>query len=179
MRYSARDLCIGGLFGALGVAVPVLFHAVGLGKTFLPMHLPVLVCGLLVSPLVAFAVGVITPVVSSALTGMPPLVPTAVLMTLELGTLAVTASVCYQLLRLPTVLAVAVALVATRAIGALELFALAPVMGLKANLSVYLTQSVLMCLPGLILQLTAAPLVMASINRAARSNSTLVYREMQ
>ncbi|MGB9619107.1 MAG: ECF transporter S component, partial [Armatimonadota bacterium] len=74
MRYSARDLALGGLFGATGVALPIVFHAVGLGKAFLPMHLPVLVCGLLISPTVAFAVGVVTPLVSSVLTGMPPLV---------------------------------------------------------------------------------------------------------
>lgn len=177
MKYSARDIAIGGLFGALGVALPILFHAVGLGKMFLPMHLPVLVCGFLVSLPVAFAVGVVTPMVSSVLTGMPPLVPTAFLMTLELATLAVTAGVCYRTLRLPVIVSVFLAVVATRVVGGLELFALAPLMGLKSNLVVYLTQSVILSLPGIILQFLAAPLALAAINRAAASKETLVYKE--
>ena len=32
---------------ALGLVLPVLFHMVGAGPTFLPMHIPVLLCGLL------------------------------------------------------------------------------------------------------------------------------------
>lgn len=177
MKYSAKDLAIGGLFGALGVVLPILFHLVGLGKTLLPMHLPVLVCGFLVSPAVAFAVGFVTPLTSSVLTGMPPLVPTALLMTLELATLALTASLCYQKLRLPTVVSVLVAIVAARVVGGLELLALAPLMGFKPNLAVYLTQSVLFSLPGLMMQIVAAPLAVAAINRVTRSHSIYASEE--
>ncbi len=177
MNYSARDISIGGLFGALGVAIPMLFHAVGLGKAFLPMHLPILVCGFLVSLPAAFAVGVVTPIASSALTGMPPLIPTALLMTLELAALAVTAGICYRVLRLPTVVSVILALISARVVGALELLALAPLMNLKACLTMYLTQSVLMSLPGLVLQLIAAPLVIAAINRATHSHGPLAGKE--
>ncbi|MCX8052204.1 MAG: ECF transporter S component [Armatimonadetes bacterium] len=165
MKYSARDLAVGGLFGAVGVALPIVFHAVGLGRAFLPMHLPVLVGGLLVSPAVAFAVGVVTPLVSSGLTGMPPMVPTAFLMTLELGALAGIASISRRLLRLPVMVSVIFAMVAARVIGALELLAIAPLMGMKQSPVVYLTQSVVLSLPGIALQLVAAPIAVAAINR--------------
>ena len=179
MRYTARDLSIGGLFGALGVALPILFHVVGLGRAFLPMHLPVLVCGLLVSPSVSFAVGFVTPVISSALTGMPPLVPTGVLMALELGALAAVGGVCRRTLRLPVILSVVVAMTAARLVGGLELLALAPLMGLKQSFSVYLTQSVLTSLPGLALQIIAAPLVAAAVEGMGRSHHANKIREKQ
>lgn len=168
MRHSARDLAVGGLFGATGVALPVVFHAVGLGKAFLPMHLPVLVCGLLISPTVAFAVGVVTPLVSSVLTGMPPLVPVAVLMTLELGVLSAAAAICRGKLRLPVIVSVVVAMIAARVVGGLELVAIAPLMGLRQSIPVYLSQSVLLSLPGIVLQLVAAPLAVAAIDRISQ-----------
>ena len=57
---------------ALGVALPLVFHAVPLGgRIFLPMHLPTFVAGLILGPLSGLVVGVGSPVVSSLLTGMP------------------------------------------------------------------------------------------------------------
>ena len=39
---KARDLALGGMMGALGVLIPIAFHAVGgAGPVFLPMFLPV------------------------------------------------------------------------------------------------------------------------------------------
>jgi hypothetical protein len=91
--FQARDMVLGGLFGALGIVVPMLFHAVGLGKVFLPMYLPILALGLMVSWEVALIVGCATPLLSAVLTGMPPLAPPiAALMATELACLAAVAS---------------------------------------------------------------------------------------
>ena len=45
MNRDLRKTALGGLFVAMGVLVPIMFHAVGLGKTFLPMHIPVILSG--------------------------------------------------------------------------------------------------------------------------------------
>ena len=165
MKHSARDLSIGGLFGALGVVIPVLFHFVGQGSVFLPMHLPILICGLLVSVPVAFAVGVVTPLISSALTGMPPIVSMAVLMTLELGALAAAGSLFYRKMRLPLIPSVVLALVAARVVGGLERVALGPVLGLTHGAKAYLIAQVVVSWPGLVLQLVLAPIVIGAINQ--------------
>ena len=62
-----------GLFTALGVLFPMIFHAFGAvsGQTFLPMHIPVLVGGLLVSPICGLVAGIFSPAISSVLTNMP------------------------------------------------------------------------------------------------------------
>src|SRR6056297_2096515 len=99
----ARELSLGGLFIALGVVIPIAFHALGggkLGSVFLPMYLPVLACAMLVSPPIAAAVGLLTPTLSSALTGMPPILPTLPMMVAELVVMATLASVLHRRLRL-------------------------------------------------------------------------------
>jgi len=72
---------------ALGVALPLVFHAVPLGgRIFLPMHLPTFVAGLVLGPLAGLIVGAGSPMVSSLLTGMPVAPFYMVPMVFELGT---------------------------------------------------------------------------------------------
>lgn len=75
MKYSGRDLILGGLFLALALTLPLAFHAVGLGSAFLPMFLPIITAGFLTAPPVALSVGFLSPLASAVLTGMPPFFP--------------------------------------------------------------------------------------------------------
>jgi len=104
MLARARELALAALFCALGITVPILFHVVGLGRTFLPMHLPVLIGAIALRPRMAILVGVLTPWASMLLTGMPPL-PMAVIMCVELAALAATVSLACAA-RMPAWLAV-------------------------------------------------------------------------
>lgn len=84
MSYSGRDLLLSGLLLALALVIPVLFHAVGLGSEFLPMFFPILLAGFLLPLPVAVSVGVMAPLLSGLLTGMPPFFPpTAFIMMAE------------------------------------------------------------------------------------------------
>ena len=65
MTFSA--LCI-----ALCVVVPMAFHVIpNAGSVMLPMHIPVLLCGLVCGWQYGFLCGLLGPLVSSVLTGMP------------------------------------------------------------------------------------------------------------
>ena len=75
MKATGKDLLLGGLFLALAIAIPVLFHAVGLGKAFLPMFFPIIISGFFIAFPAAVAVGVLSPLTSAFLTGMPPFYP--------------------------------------------------------------------------------------------------------
>lgn len=172
MKISARDLSLSGLFGALGIVVPIVFHAVGLGPTFLPMHLPVLMCGLLVAEPAALTVGVLVPLMSSALTGMPAPVPTAPLMSLELAALAVTAGILRRRLRLPVVAAVAAAIIAARLVGVGERVVMAPWIGVDQAPVAYVIWSFAIGWPGIVIQLIAVPLAFGSFS-ASRVFGTL------
>lgn len=69
---SVKKLCICALCVALCVAMPQAFHLAGLGNAFSPMHLPVLLCGLVCGWPYGAVCGVAGPLLSSALTSMPP-----------------------------------------------------------------------------------------------------------
>ena len=71
-----RDHAYCGLFGALSLALPTLFHALGLaGPMFLPMYWPLVALAFLVPPGRAVLVAALVPWASAVLTGMPLLWP--------------------------------------------------------------------------------------------------------
>lgn len=73
--FQTRNLCTSALLIAASLLLPELFHMVGgqaAGGIFLPMHIPVLLAGLLMGPCYAAAVGVLAPILSFFVTGMPP-----------------------------------------------------------------------------------------------------------
>lgn len=86
---STRELTSSGLFGAAGLLLPVLFHIVQLGHIFMPMYLPLVTIAFFVRPLPAAVTGLIVPLLSGALTGMPPFYPpVAFFMAFELAIMA-------------------------------------------------------------------------------------------
>ena len=153
--------------GGLGLLLPIGFHALGWGgRVFLPMHLPVVVAGFLVSPATAVTLGVVVPFLSSVLTGMPPLAPPiAPLMALELAAKAGAASLLYRSLRAPMWLALPVAIVADWAVLALTAWLAAGVFAIKAGAIQYVGAAVATSLPGTILQVIAVPLTVLAIER--------------
>jgi len=163
----ARELALAGLLGALGLLLPIGFHALGWGgKVFLPMHLPVVVAGFLVSPATAVTLGFVVPLLSAVLTGMPPLSPpVAPLMALELAAKAGAASVFYRVLRLPLWVALAAAFVADWAVLALAAWFVAGLFAIKAGAIQYVGAAVVIGLPGTILQVIAVPLTVLAIEK--------------
>lgn len=117
MNYQGRDVLLGGIFLALALAIPVLFHVVGLGSSFLPMFFPLIIAGYLVCLPVALVVGVSAPLVSALLTGMPPLFPPiAFIMMIEGLSLTGIPAVLYQKKKKGVLLTLIITLVADRLI---------------------------------------------------------------
>jgi len=71
---SIKKLCLCGIFIALCYVLPLAFHMVGLGSVLSPLHIPVLLCGMVCGGWYGLACGAIGPVLSSLLSGMPPAV---------------------------------------------------------------------------------------------------------
>ena len=111
-RLTAHEAALAGCLLAASVVLPMVFHLVGLGQMFLPMHIPVLLAALTLRPRFAIAVGVLAPVTSMLITGMPP-APFAAMMTIEFVVLTAVASVAVSFRHIP-LWVVAVAAVAAR-----------------------------------------------------------------
>ena len=68
-----KNLIVAAMCTALCVVLPMAFHMIpNAGSIFLPMHLPVLLCGFLCGWPYGLCCGFLGPVLSSLLTGMPP-----------------------------------------------------------------------------------------------------------
>lgn len=64
--YSA--ICV-----ALAIILPIAFHSIpNAGNVFCPMHLPILICGLICGWNYGLLCGIIAPALSSLISGMPP-----------------------------------------------------------------------------------------------------------
>lgn len=59
---------------ALCVVLPMAFHSIpNAGSIYLPMHIPVLICGLVCGAPFGFICGLLGPALSSLIAGMPPM----------------------------------------------------------------------------------------------------------
>ena len=78
---------LSGVMIALGLTLPFLTAQIPeIGNAFLPMHLPVLLCGLICGWQWGLAVGAVTPILRSLIFSAPILYPRAVAMSAELAT---------------------------------------------------------------------------------------------
>ena len=151
-----RRLPLAAMFTALGVLLPQIFHALGLGSTFLPMFLPVLAAALLLPLNLALIVAIVTPSLSWLLTGMPPLSPPMLpLLLIELPVATAVASSCRRGLQLPVLAAVAAAMLSDRVLLWLVIEVVTRVSGLQHPL--FGPAVVLAGLPGVVLQLVVLP----------------------
>lgn len=68
-----RNLVFTAVCAALCIVVPMAFHTIpNAGVVFLPMHIPVMLCGLMCGWPYGLLCGLIGPLLSSLTTGMPP-----------------------------------------------------------------------------------------------------------
>jgi niacin transporter len=68
-----KKLSLAALFIAMCIVLPIAFHTIpNAGSIFLPMHIPVLMCGLICGWPYGLVCGILGPLLSSLFTGMPP-----------------------------------------------------------------------------------------------------------
>ena len=99
MKFKTRDLTITAMFTAIGILIPYIFHSIQLsGQIFLPMHIPVILCAMLCGPFLGSICAIFVVILSSFITGMPPLYPVATIMVFELVAYALVAGIIFKLL---------------------------------------------------------------------------------
>lgn len=156
-QWSVRDIARASLLGALGLALPYLFHIFGTGRMFLPMHIPIILGGFILPPTLASFLGAIVPFLSSLLTGMPPVVPTMPLMVLELAGLGGTTAILYQRLRAGLWVSLIGGIIGDRVVLALAVFLLGRWLEIKLPAIAYVSAAVVTGVPGIVLQFVLIP----------------------
>ena len=163
------ELVISALCVALGIVLPMTMHSIpNAGSVLLPMHIPVLLCGLLCGPAYGLACGILTPLLSCVLTSMPSwgYLPS---MLCELAVYGFIAGLLIVLVRTGSQIAnVYISLVGAMLLGRV-VYGVVNALIFRAgaySMEMWLTASFVTALPGIIIQLVVLPLVVLALRKA-------------
>lgn len=160
---DTKKLVYCALLIAAGVLLPELLHLIGgpaLGATFLPMHIPVLIGGLLLGPVYGSAIGVFAPVISFLATGMPA-AERLPFMIIELAVYGLVSGILSKHLY-PALIT---AMVAGRTAYAISLAAAFYLFGMGKAMPIAAWTAIVTGLPGIILQIVLIPPVVYALRR--------------
>ncbi len=165
VKKETRTVVLSALFLALGLCLPFLTGQMKeLGDSLLPMHLPVLLCGLFCGPFWGGSVGFILPFLRSVLFGMPPIYPQAVWMALELMTYGFVIGFLYRRFRNPGTgklyLCLISAMLSGRVVWGIAKALLLGLAGKGFTFYAFWVGGFADALPGILLQLVLIPLIM-------------------
>lgn len=162
---KTKNLITTALCMALGLLLPSAFHLIGAGTVFLPMHIPVLVCGMLCGWQYGAACGVIVPLLSSVLTGMPPIFPVAPAMMFELCAYGCLTGLFYRRFKFNIYLSLVLAMVGGRVVSGIANAIFMGVAGNPYGFSAFLSGAFVTALPGIVLQLVFVPILVMALQK--------------
>ncbi|MGL4569902.1 MAG: ECF transporter S component [Clostridium sp.] len=165
-----KNIVFTAMFIGIGIILPSIFHTANMaGNMFLPMHIPVLICAIVCGYKYGMICGFIVPIVSSVLTGMPPLFPVGIIMSLELA--------CYGgvlgflLKKYNIITSLILTLLAGRIV---SLIGNIIVFGLFKNtfvFSSFIIGAFVTSIPGIIIQIVLIPLIYKSLKKRGFVNA--------
>ena len=176
MKSNLRRLILAALFLALGIVLPTLTGQIKeIGDSLLPMHFPVMLCGLLCGAPYGLTVGLCMPFVRALTFGMPPLYPNAVWIALELATYGLVIGFLYARSKKKTLPRLYLCLVCSMILGRI-VWGISKAILLGANgrvftVNAFIVGGVLDALPGIILQLVLIPLTMKILQKMQKTPS--------
>lgn len=170
MSERTKNLTLSALFIALGLVLPLLTGQLKqLGNAFLPMHLPVFLCGLIVGPAYGLIVGLILPILRHFTFGMPPLYPTAISMSFELATYGLVSGLIYKNSRWKCIIALyealIISMIAGRVVWGIVQMILLGINGQPFTWQMFMAGAFLNAIPGIIFQLIFIPSLMLALHK--------------
>ena len=167
---SVKRAAITALCMALCYVLPLAFPAVGLGATFSPLHIPVLLCGLVCGWPYGLFCGIAGPVISSLLGGMPAAVQ-LIYMVPELAVYGLAAGLLFSKIRtgklLPDLyLSLIPAMLLGRTVGGLAQAAFYLSTARSYSVALWAGSYLLGTLPGAVLHLILLPLLVLVLVRS-------------
>ena len=163
-KERTRTMVLAALFLALGVVLPSLTGAIKeIGDSLLPLHLAVMLCGVICNWQYATAIGAVLPFLRAAFFGMPPLYPNAVWMALELATYGFVIGFLFSLRkkysRVYLLVCLVCSMLAGRVVWGAAKALLLGVADKPFGFEAFLVGGFADAVPGIILQLVLVPLI--------------------
>lgn len=171
-KNTTYKIVLSGVFLALGYVLAwFAANSQFIGQKFLPMHLTVLICGFICGAPYGAVVGALTPLLKSLSTGVPTLMPNAIVMMFELAAYGAVAGFIYK--RFPkTPLYAYISLISAMLIGRCVWAGATWIMYTLFTHSTFtfelvLAQTVTGCIPGIILQLLLVPPIVLALKKVS------------
>ena len=159
-----KKVVLTALFIALGLTLPMITANVPMiGNMLLPMHFPIIICGLICGAGYGALAGVITPLLRSFIFGMPPLFPIAAAMAFELAAYGAVAGLVYVIIQKnkgSVYPALIISMLSGRAVWGVVTFILFRMMGKTLTLQMFLAGAFTNAIPGIVGQLIIIPVLM-------------------
>ncbi len=166
MTSKLKKIISTGIFIAIGIILPQIFHLLSIsGKIFLPMHIPIFICGMTCGGIYGFYAGIITVAISSVITGAPVPYPEGVAMCAELAAYGFVSGYVYKRTKLAAFALIA-AMISGRIIyGTIKYLTLLN-SGVAYGLETFIAASFLVCMPGILFQFITVPVIVKILSRA-------------
>lgn len=165
-------LVLAALLLAIGMVLPLLTGQLKeIGDSLLPMHLTVMLCGVICGWEYGLFIGAALPFLRSVIFGMPPLYPNAIWMALELATYGLVIGMLYgrrrKFSRGYLFFCLVCSMIAGRIVWGAAKAILLGVAGKPFGFEAFLVGGFLDAIPGLLLQFILIPLIVEAIERSA------------
>jgi len=172
-KINLKKISLSAIFLALGIVLPLFTAQIKeIGDTLLPMHIPVLLCGLICGPGYGLAVGFIMPLLRSVTFSVPPIYPNAVWMALELATYGFVVGIlyfCRQNKRMGYLyFCLITAMISGRIVWGIAKTILLGLGGSEFTFEAFIAGGLIDSMPGIVLQLLLVPAVMRLLGRTGK-----------
>lgn len=165
LRLSISAVCL-----ALCMILPFLTGQIQqIGNMLCPMHIPVLLCGLVCGPAYAGVVGAAAPLLRFMLFGMPKLYPSGVAMCFELAAYGIASGLLLRVLpekRSSVYAALIGAMLIGRAVWGVAMTVLMAMGGGAFTMSAFLAGAFVSAVPGIVVHILLIPVIVMSVLRA-------------
>lgn len=183
-KKSVLNLTLSAMFIAIGLILPFFTGQIPqIGNMLLPMHIPVLLCGLICGWQYGLAVGIVLPPLRYVLFGMPVLFPTGIAMAFELATYGTVIGLAYSRSRWQCVISLyrcmILAMLAGRVVWGIMQVLLLGLGGSSFTWQMFMAGAFLNAIPGIVLQLIIIPAIMVALNRTGLVQFTRRTKSVQ
>lgn len=165
-----RNLTLAAMFLALGLVLPFATAQIRqIGNMLLPMHLPILLCGLICGWQYGAVVGFVCPLLRFALFSMPPM-PMGIGMAFELCAYGAIVGFLYGHSRWKCVFSLyrslIIAMIGGRVVWGIARVIMVGAANVPFSWELFISGALLTAIPGIILQLILIPAVMVALDKA-------------
>ena len=169
MKKNIRNLVTAAMLMAVGIVLPFFTGQIPqVGNMLLPMHLPVIVCGLICGWQYGGIVGFMLPLLRYVLFGMPPM-PNGLAMAFELAAYGAISGFLYNRSRWQCIVSLyrslIIAMIGGRVIWGIVRVVMLGMTGNAFTWQMFMAGAFLNAVPGIILQLVFIPALMVALNK--------------